>query len=93
MYKGGRPGWGRDIVTIFMVYWQMIGELHWAVALGCIDIMNATVTMARFCPAPCQGHLNCLKRMYCFLRNYKKTAIKFNVEVPNYSKFDIVKPN
>ena len=29
-------------------YWTMIGELQWAVALGRIDIIAATVTMARF---------------------------------------------
>eukprot|EP00957_Ditylum_brightwellii_P101071 7703443-Ditylum_brightwellii.AAC.1 len=31
--------------------------MQWAVALGWIDIIAATVTMARFRPAPCQGHL------------------------------------
>jgi Reverse transcriptase (RNA-dependent DNA polymerase) len=28
-------------------YWQMIREMQWAVALGRVDIMNATVTMDR----------------------------------------------
>eukprot|EP00957_Ditylum_brightwellii_P113071 8622977-Ditylum_brightwellii.AAC.1 len=35
-------------------YWQMIGEVQWAVALGCIDIIAATMTMTRFRSAPCQ---------------------------------------
>eukprot|EP00957_Ditylum_brightwellii_P045002 3414050-Ditylum_brightwellii.AAC.1 len=42
-------------------YWQMIGEMQWAVALGRVDIIVATMTMARFRPAPRQGHLKCLK--------------------------------
>jgi hypothetical protein len=66
--------------------------MQWAVALGRIDIMCATVTMARFRPAPRQGHLDRLKRVYAYLRNYKKTAIKFNVELPDYSKFPAEKP-
>jgi len=75
------------------IYWQLIGEMQWAVALGRIDIMNGTITMSRFRHAPRQGHLDRLKRIYCFLRNYKKTAIKFNVEMPNYSRFKIECPN
>ena len=34
------------------IYWQMIGEMQWAVALGRIDLISATVAMARFRPAP-----------------------------------------
>ena len=75
------------------IYWTMIGELQWAVALGRIDIICATVTMARFRPAPRRGHLDRLKRIYCFLRNYKKTAIKFNVEMPDYSMYNVEKVN
>eukprot|EP00957_Ditylum_brightwellii_P080765 6142731-Ditylum_brightwellii.AAC.1 len=74
-------------------YWQMIGEMEWAVALGWIDIIAATVTMARFKPAPCQGHLECLKYVYRFLCNYKKTAIKFNTEIPSYSNYKVEKKN
>eukprot|EP00957_Ditylum_brightwellii_P082583 6279303-Ditylum_brightwellii.AAC.1 len=43
-------------------YRQMIGEIQWAVTLGHIDIVAATMTMARFRPAPHQGHLKHLKR-------------------------------
>eukprot|EP00957_Ditylum_brightwellii_P015237 1148150-Ditylum_brightwellii.AAC.1 len=39
-------------------YWQMIGEMLWVVALDHIDIIAATMTMARFRPALHQG---CLK--------------------------------
>eukprot|EP00957_Ditylum_brightwellii_P067511 5125505-Ditylum_brightwellii.AAC.1 len=42
-------------------YWQMVGEIQCAVALGHIDIIAATMTMARFRSAPHQGHLKHLK--------------------------------
>eukprot|EP00957_Ditylum_brightwellii_P025722 1946684-Ditylum_brightwellii.AAC.1 len=66
-------------------YWQMIGEMQWAVSLGQTDIIAATMTMARFRSAPRQGHLKHLKHIYCFLCNYKKTTNKFNTEMPDYS--------
>eukprot|EP00957_Ditylum_brightwellii_P079066 6013333-Ditylum_brightwellii.AAC.1 len=49
--------------------------------------------MARFRPAPCQGHLKRLKRIYCFLCNYKKTAIKFNTEMTGYSNYNVEEKN
>ena len=75
------------------IYWQMIGEMQWAVALGRIDLISATVAMARFRPAPRKGHLDRLKRLYTYLRNYKKTAIKFNVELPDYSHYEVLPCN
>eukprot|EP00957_Ditylum_brightwellii_P016701 1256084-Ditylum_brightwellii.AAC.1 len=67
--------------------------MQWAVALGWIDIIAATMTMARFRPAPCQGHLKHLKCIYCFFYNYKKTAIKSNTGIPDYSKYKVEKKN
>eukprot|EP00957_Ditylum_brightwellii_P118067 9004260-Ditylum_brightwellii.AAC.1 len=63
----------------------MIKEIQWAIALGRIDIIAATLTMARFRPAPCQGPLKRLKYIYYFLYNYKKTAVKLNTEMLEYS--------
>ena len=39
------------------LYWSMIGELQWAVALGRIDIMCAVITMGSYRPQPRKGHL------------------------------------
>ena len=74
-------------------YWEIIGELKWAVSLGRIDIMCATVTMASLRPAPRKGHLYRLKQIYQYLRNYKKTAIKSNVEIPNNLSYYVIKAN
>eukprot|EP00957_Ditylum_brightwellii_P209106 15360363-Ditylum_brightwellii.AAC.1 len=43
--------------------------------------------------APCQGHLKHLKFFYCFLHNYKKTAIKFDTELPDCSNYKVEKKN
>eukprot|EP00957_Ditylum_brightwellii_P102119 7784478-Ditylum_brightwellii.AAC.1 len=67
--------------------------MQWAVALGWIDIIAATVILARFTPAHCQGHLHYLKHIYHFLCNSKKTAIEFNTEMPEYSNHKVEKKN
>eukprot|EP00957_Ditylum_brightwellii_P115454 8806025-Ditylum_brightwellii.AAC.1 len=67
--------------------------MQWAVALGRIDIIAATVIMARFRLALCQGHLKHLKRVYCFFCNYKKTDVKLNTEMTDYSNYQVDKKN
>jgi hypothetical protein len=69
----------------------MVGAMQWAVALGRIDIHAATMTMSRFRQAPRKGHLERLKRVYCYLRNYKKNAIKFRTDIPDYSGYKVEK--
>jgi hypothetical protein len=69
------------------LYMSMIGAMQWAVALGRIDIFAATMTMSGFRAAPHEGHLVRLKRVYAYLRNYRKTSIKFRTHIPDYSQF------
>ena len=40
------------------IYWKLIGELHWSVTIGIIDIMHAVVTMALFRPALRKGRFD-----------------------------------
>ena len=56
----------------------LIGELQWLVALGRIDVMYTVNVLSRFRPAPRRGHLERVKRVHAFLKQYRKTAIKFN---------------
>ena len=74
-------------------YQSMIGDFQWAVSLGRMDIYCATVTLSQFRSAPRIGHLNRAKRIYKFLRNYKKTSIKFRTEMPDYSHLSPYKPD
>jgi hypothetical protein len=64
------------------IFMSMIDDMQRAVSLERIDIFCATMS-----------HLEHAKRVYKFLRNYKKTSIKFRAELPNYSTFDYVKPD
>ena len=63
--------------TGMQLYWKLLGMLQWAVTLGRIDIMCATMTLGGFRAQPRQGHLDRLKRVFGFLRKHKKSAIKF----------------
>ena len=71
-------------------YQSMIGMLQWAVTLGRIDIACAVMTMSRFRVAPREGHFKRVVRIFCFLRTYKKTGIKFLTEMPaDYAMFNV----
>ena len=69
-------------------YQSLMGMLQWTVTLGRMDIMCAVMTMSRYRVAPRIGHLERVKRMFGYLRTYKKTAIKFRTDKPDYSAFD-----
>jgi len=60
----------------------MVGSLQWAVTLGRIDIAAAVMTMSRFRVNPRKGHLERLTPIYSYLQHFKKSSIKFNVEMP-----------
>jgi hypothetical protein len=69
------------------LYWKLLGMLQWAVTLGRIDIMCAIMTMGGFRCQPRIGHLDRLKRIFGFLRNYPSCSIKFRTEEPDYSMY------
>ena len=74
-------------------YMRLIGDMQWAVSLGRIDIYAATVALSGFRAQPRIGHLERAKRVYKFLRNYKKTSIKFRTDECDHSGYKYLKPN
>jgi hypothetical protein len=48
-------------------YQSLIGALQWLVTLGGFNIHLGIATMSSFHVALRQGHLDCLKQMYCYL--------------------------
>ncbi len=46
------------------------------------------MTMSRFRVNPRKGHLKRLKRIYSYLQHFKKSSIKFNVEMLDYHHYD-----
>ncbi len=74
------------------VYQSLVGMLQWAVTIGRIDIHCAVMTMSRFRAIPRKGHLERIKRIFCYLKNFKDASITFNVEVPDHSSIKIEQP-
>jgi hypothetical protein len=64
----------------------MIGCLQWAVSLGRFDIQTITMTMSRFRAGPRIGHLNCLKRMYGYLKKFASAAIRVRLLEPDFGE-------
>jgi hypothetical protein len=65
-------------------YQSLIGELQWAVSLGCFDIQQAVTSMSRFRAAPREGHLRRLKRVFGYLKKYPEGAIRFRTGIPSH---------
>jgi hypothetical protein len=63
------------------LYQSLIGELHWAVTLGRLDISIGVSTMSSFRAAPRQGHLDRLQRMYGYLKGHPDGAIRFRTGI------------
>ena len=59
-------------------YRMLTGSLNWAVTIGCIDIMFAATTMARYNHAPRAGHLKVMLRFFGYLKCYFKGEIRFD---------------
>ena len=66
-------------------YLTMVGQLQWLVLLGRFVIHAQVATMSRFRAAPRQGHMDRLKRIYCYAIRTKDYAIRFRTEQPDYS--------
>ncbi len=74
------------------LYQSLIGMLQWAVTIGRIDIHCAVMTMSRFRAIPQIGHLQHVKRIFCYLKNFKDASITFDTEVPEHADFTIEQP-
>ena len=66
-------------------YQSMIGALEWVISLGVFDIATPIMTMSRFRVEPRVGHLERLKRIYGYLREYPSGAIRVRTDKPDYS--------
>ena len=69
-------------------YMLLIGSLQRALSLGRMDIGVGAMTISRFRVSLRKGHLDRVKRIYSYLKHFKNTSIKFNVEETTYSYFD-----
>jgi hypothetical protein len=58
----------------------MIECLQWALSLRRFDIQKVAMTISRFIAATLKDHLECLKRMYGFLKNIKAQQFKLELQ-------------
>ena len=63
----------------------MVRQLQWLVTLGRFHIHAQVASMSRFRPAPRQGHMDRLKRIYSYAIRTKDYAIRFRTDQPDYS--------
>ena len=66
-------------------YLKMVGQLQWLAPLGRFHLHAQVATMSRFRAAHRQGHMDRLKRIYCYAIRTKVNAIGFRTDLPDYS--------
>ena len=66
-------------------YQSLVGELQWAISIGCFDISAAVATLSSFRAAPRAGHLERAKRVVGYLSKMRHAKIPVCTEEPDYS--------
>jgi hypothetical protein len=51
-------------------YLQLIGIVHWAIELGCIDIFHKVSLLSQYQVSPRVGHLEVMYHVFAYLRNH-----------------------
>ena len=68
-------------------YQLMIGQLQWLITIGRFDMQTSTMIMSAFRLKPRIGHLERLKRMYCYVNKFPNYMIRFRTQQPDLSFF------
>ena len=67
------------------LYMSLVGQCQWLISLGRFDISCALMTLSRFRAAPREGHMKRIKRVFGYLKQYPKGALRVRVGVPDYT--------
>ncbi len=70
-------------------YQSLIGMLQWAATIGRFGIQVAATTMSSFRAYPRNGHLDRVKRIFAYLQQFDRAAIRFRTHIPDYSKLPV----
>ena len=76
-----------------MQYCKCISEMQWAVYLGHIDIMYATVVIPWYLPDTQKFRLSKVHHLYGYLKKYTSTFINLNTEIPAYENCNMIQGN
>ena len=63
---------------------SLIRACQWMISLCRIDIAQAIMSLSQFRHCPCQGHVDCLKRVCSYICKFPQGAIRFHVRIPDH---------
>ena len=64
----------------------LIGAAQWLITLSRFDIAHAIMSLGCFRAAPCEGHMEHLKRVVGYVQKHLHCAIRFRTGIPNYEE-------
>jgi hypothetical protein len=59
-------------------YQNLIGILHWAIELGCVDIHVHVAMMSRYLMQPRRGHMQEVFHIFAYLKSHKRSTMVFD---------------
>jgi hypothetical protein len=64
-------------------YQELIGILHWACELGCVDILMEVSALSSHLSLPRKGHLESVYHVFGYLKQNPKRTLGFDLHYPN----------
>ena len=62
---------------------SLVSAMQWEVSIGRLDINTAVITMSSFRVEPRKGHVDRIKKIYCYLVKFKHATIRIRTEEPD----------
>ena len=59
--------------------------MQWALSLDRLDIKTIVMTMSSFRVEQRKGHIDIVKRIYCYLATFKHAGVRIRTEEPDMS--------
>ena len=63
-------------------YQSILGACQWMISLVHFDLCEAIMSLSRFRHCPRRGHLDCLKRVCGYIRQFPHCSIRFRTHIP-----------
>ena len=72
-------------------YRMMVGSLIWVIVLGRFALCHVTQNLARYSNLPRTGHMDAMRRVFGFIKNYAKLAIIYDARMPDFDAYPVTK--
>ena len=73
-------------------YQSLLGACQWMISMVCFDLCEAIMSLSRYRHCPRRGHLNCLKQVCGYIRQFPHCSICFRTQIPLHEDYYTSQP-